>query len=80
MVIGDGYMTRPILILSSGILDIHMQLKLQLPKIIIVLLWPIVTVVNGLIIHVAIPSLIYVKVIFVSLLFYFVDNIIDSKK
>jgi hypothetical protein len=33
-----------------------------------------------MIIHVAMPNRIYVKVIFVSLLFYFVDNIIDLKK
>ena len=33
-----------------------------------------------MIIDVAIPFRIYVKVIFVSLLFYFVDNIIDLKK
>ena len=72
-------MTRPHLVISSGILDINIQLVLQLPKLIFVLIWPIFTMVDGMIIHVAIPSLIYVKVIFVSLLFYFVDNIIDLK-
>jgi hypothetical protein len=34
---------------------------------------------NGIITHVAMPFTIYVKVIFVSLLFYFVDSIIDLK-
>ena len=79
MVIGDGYMTRPHLIISSGILDVHLHLIIHIPKILIVVLWTILTVVNGMIIYVAIPSLIYAKVIFVSLLFYFVDNIIDLK-
>ena len=49
-------------------------------KITIVVLCSIITVVNGMIIHVAITVRIYAKVIFVSLLFYFVDNIIDLKK
>ena len=79
MLTGGGYMTRPHLIISSGILDSHIQLVMHIPKIIIVVLWPITTVVNGLIIHVASPFRIYVKVIFVSLLFHFVDNIIDLR-
>ena len=35
---------------------------------------------NGMITHVPVAFTIYVKVIFVSLLFDFVDNIIDFKK
>ena len=79
MVTGGGYMTRPHLFISSGYLDCQFQLVMQIPKIIIVLLWPIITVVNGMIIDVTMPVRIYVKVIFVSLLFYFVDDIIDLK-
>ena len=60
-------MTRLHLVINSGILDIRYQLVMDIPKIIIVLIWPVATVVNGLNIHVAMPSLIYVKVIFVFL-------------
>ena len=80
MVTGDGYMTRPHRIISSGILDTHIQLVMQILKIEIVVLCSIAIVEHGLIIHVAITFRIYVKVIFVSLLLYFVDNIIDLKK
>jgi hypothetical protein len=52
---------------------------MDLAKFLLVVLWPILTVVNGLIIYVAIPFRIYVKVIFVSLLFYFVDSILDLR-
>jgi hypothetical protein len=52
---------------------------MEIPKYIIVLLCTMVKVVNGLIIHVTMHMRIYAKVIFVSLLFYFVDNIIDIK-
>ena len=38
-----------------------------------------VTMVDGMTMHVAIPFRIYVKAIFVSLLFYFIDNTIDLK-
>jgi hypothetical protein len=77
MVNGGGYMTRPHLSISSGILDSHIQLVMQIQKIEIVVLCSIVTLVNGMIIHVAIPCRIYVKVIFVSLLFYFADGIMQ---
>ena len=79
MATGDGYMTRPHLIISSGILDVHIQLVVQLPKLIIVLIWHIIWVVNGVMVYVGMPSRIYVKVIFVSLLFDFVANIVDFK-
>jgi hypothetical protein len=38
MVTGGGYMTRPHLIISSGILDSHIQLVMQIQKIEIVVL------------------------------------------
>ena len=72
-------MTRPHLIISSGILDVHIQLVMHVPKLIIVCQCSIAVVENGLIIHAPMAFGIYVKVIFVSLLFHFVDNIIDLK-
>jgi hypothetical protein len=80
MVTGGGYMTRPHRIISSGNLDTHIQLVMQILKIEIVVLCSMAIVEHGLIFDVAITFRIYVKVIFVSWLFYFVDNIIDLKK
>jgi hypothetical protein len=69
MVTGGGYMTRPHLTISSGILDCHIQLVMQVLKIEIVVLSFIITVANGMTIHVAVACRIYVKAIFVS--YYF---------
>ena len=77
MVNGGGYMTRPNLIISFGILNSQIHLVMQFQKIEIVVLCSIITLVIGMIIHVAMPFRIYVKAIFVSLLFYFADNIIQ---
>jgi hypothetical protein len=77
MVTGGGYMTRPHLIISYGILECHIQLVMQILKIEIVLGCSLITMENGMIVRVAIPCRIYVKAIFVSLLFYFADNIIQ---
>jgi uncharacterized membrane protein len=59
--------------------DIHIQLVVDIPKIIIVGWCSITTMENGMNTHVPVHITIYVKVIFVSLLFYFVDNIIELK-
>jgi hypothetical protein len=48
MVTGDGYMTRPHRIISSGILDTHIQLVMQILKIEIVVLCSIAIVEHGL--------------------------------
>jgi hypothetical protein len=59
-------MTRPHRIISSGNLDTHIQLVMQILKIEIVVLCSMAIVEHGLIFDVAITFRIYVKVIFVS--------------